>query len=92
MRSPREARIGILFRIYINALLNGNPIAVVPTLIVAVVLGSSFFYEGISQRDPAAIAFAVIAGLMLIVVLAIAIVDRRLNPKKPRTPARSNRR
>ncbi len=84
--------MGLLFRIYLNALLNGNPLALIPTLVAVVAVSVGPFYEGLSRRDAGAIALASLVGLMLTIVIVIAIVDRRLNPKRPRTPPKPRRR
>lgn len=82
-----------LFRVYLNALLNGNPIALIPTLVVVVAVSVGPFYEGLSQRDPGAIALASLIGLLFTVLLVVAIVDRKLNPKKtPNAPSKPRRR
>lgn len=81
--------MGFLLRAYLDALLNGNPIALIPTLIVLVVVSVGPFYKGLSQGDPGAIALASIAGLLFTILLVVAIVDRKLNPKKePNTPSK----
>ncbi len=86
--------MGILFRLYINALLNGNPFVVVVTIIGAVALAMGPFQEGLSRRDPAAIGIVAFVILGTVVLLALAIVDRKLNPPegKGRKSGRSKRR
>jgi hypothetical protein len=82
----------LLLRLYINALVNGNPIAVAITVVGVVALSVGPFHEGISHRDPAAIALMVVVGLMFILLLAIAIIDRRRNRKTYRPGSRADRR
>jgi hypothetical protein len=90
----RETTLGILFRLYINALLKGNPFVLVPTLVVAAALGAGPFSQALSSRDPVAIGVAVIIALGILFVLGIAIIDRKLNPPSKKNPSstRSSRR
>ena len=75
-----EATALKLFLRYINALLDGNPFVLVPTIIAAVALAMGPFHEALSRKDPAAIGIAAFVILGVVVLLALAIVDRRLNP------------
>jgi len=72
--------VGILFRLYLNALFKGNPLAVIPTAIAAGVVGFAGLSEGVAQRDPVAIGVLAVVGLMFLTLLVIGVVDRKLNP------------
>ena len=80
--------MGVLFRLYINALLNGNPFVVALTVVVAAAVSVGPFYEGVSNRDPVAIAMMALVGLMFAIVIAVAIIDRKINQKKSGTGRR----
>jgi hypothetical protein len=74
---------GDLFNKYMEALVHGNPFAVVPTLVVGVALSVGPFYEGIKVGDPAAIGLMIGVGVMLTLLIVIAVIDRKNNgPKK----------
>ena len=83
--------MGFLFRLYINALLKGNPFGVAVTAIGVLALSVGPFYRGVSSGDPAAIGLAVLVFVGVLVVPAVAIIDRRNNaPRgKGRGPTRS---
>jgi hypothetical protein len=81
----------ILLRLYLDALVKGNPFAVALTVVGAVALSVGPFYEGVSRRDPVAIAMMAGVGVMFAIVLAVAVIDRKLNPKKPRPTAPKSR-
>ena len=72
--------MGILFRLYLNALFKGNPLAVVPTALAAGVVGFAGLSEGVAQRDPVAIGVLAVVGLMFAALLVIGVIDRKLNP------------
>jgi hypothetical protein len=83
-------------RLYVDALMKGNPLAVGVTVIGAVALSVGPFYEGLSSRDPAAIGIVVLILLGIFILLTLAIVDRKLNPPqdkgKSKSKGRSTRR
>ncbi|QEH35740.1 hypothetical protein OJF2_42970 [Aquisphaera giovannonii] len=84
--------VGALLRLYINALLRGNPFVVAITAIVAVAVSVGPFYEGLSRREPGAMFLAGLVLVGIIILLAVAIVDRKLNaPKKRAQPAKGAR-
>jgi hypothetical protein len=74
--------MGILFRLYINALLRGNPFVVLITVIGGVAVSVGPFYEGLASRDPVAIGFAGFIFVGILIVLTVAVIDRRLNAPK----------
>lgn len=81
-------------RWYLDALLKGNPFAVGITIIGVVAVSMGPFHNGLSRKDPGAIALASLVGLGALILLTVLIVDRRSNaPKKKRKkrkkPARS---
>lgn len=79
--------MGLLIRLYVNALLKGNPFVVIPTMVVAGVLGVAFLSEGLAQRDPVAIGVMAVIVLMFLTLIVVGVVDRKLNPKdKGRRP------
>jgi ABC-type Mn2+/Zn2+ transport system permease subunit len=84
----------ILFRIYVDQLLKGNPFVVAVTLALAIGLSVGPFYEGLKSGDPAAIGLVVLILLGITLVLVVAIIDRRNDPerkrKKKRPPSRSS--
>ncbi len=93
--------MNVLLRLYVNALLRGNPFVVIPTMLVAAAIGVPFLYDGLSQRDPVAVGVVVVITLMFLVLRAVGVVDRKLNPEtkpKPRpkqgagTASRADRR
>ena len=88
------ATVGFLLRLYINALLKGNPFVVLITVVGAVALSVGPFQEGLSRRDPAAIGIVAFLILGVVALLTLAIVDRKLNPPEGerRKSGRSNRR
>jgi hypothetical protein len=86
--------LGFLIRLYVDALMKGNPLAVLVTVVGAVALSVGPFYEGLSKRDPAAIGIAGFIAFGIVALLALAIVDRKLNPPegKARKKGRPRRR
>jgi hypothetical protein len=76
--------MGILFRLYIDALLKGNPFVVFITIVAAVSVSVGPFYEGLQSRDPWAIGFMVLVLLGILLVLTVAIIDRRNDPERKR--------
>ena len=80
--------------IYLEALLNGNPIAIGATVIAAVALSLGAFKQGLTSGDPAAIGLAVFVILGIVILLTLGIVDRRNEAprKKGRSKDRSTRR
>jgi hypothetical protein len=73
----------LLLRVYIDQLLKGNPIAVIFTIIWVSAVSVGPFYEGVSRRDPGALALMGLVGFLCVVFLVIVIVDKKLNPTKP---------
>lgn len=71
--------MGFLLRLYVDALLKGNPLVVAVTVIGVVALSVGPFYRGVSSGDPGAIGLAVLVLMGILVVLAVAIIDRRNN-------------
>ena len=80
-----------LLRWWVNAFLKGNPFVVLVTVAAAVALSVGPFYEGLKSRDPTAIGFAIFVLVGILIVVTIAIIDRKLNPvdgkKRPRSGA-----
>ena len=66
-----------LFQLYVNALIDGKPFVVLPTLVVAVALGVGTFIEGIPKRDPAAIGLLIFVLVLVSIFLTIVIIDGR---------------
>jgi hypothetical protein len=71
--------LGLLLRLYVDALLKGNPLVVALTVVAAVAVSAGPFYKGLSSGDPAAIGIValILAGILLL--LTVAIIDRRIN-------------
>jgi hypothetical protein len=83
--------VGFLFRPYVNSLMKGNPITVALTVVAAVAVSVGPFYQGVSSGDRVAIAMMAGVGLMIVILLAFAVIDRRANQKKPRPPSQAGR-
>jgi F0F1-type ATP synthase assembly protein I len=84
--------MGWLLRVYIDQLVKGNPFVIGLTMVAAAAVSVGPFYDGLSKRDPWAIGLVVLILLGITLVLAVAIVDRKLNAPKQkakRPPARS---
>ncbi len=81
--------MGWLLRLYVNALFNGNPFVVGVTLIVALAVSIGPFEEGISKGDPAAIGLMGLVLVGILVLLTVAIIDRRNNPPRGKRPGPS---
>lgn len=74
--------MGFLLRLWVNALFKGNPFVVGVTVLGGLALSAGAFYEGVTSRDPVALG---LIGLLLggmLVILTVAIVDRRMNPPR----------
>lgn len=82
--------LGRLVDWYLTALMNGNPFAIALAVLAAVALGTGPFYDGLKHGDTVAIVLASVVGVGVLLVLVVAVVDRKMNgpKKKPRTTAR----
>ena len=74
--------MGLLLRLYINALMKGNPVVVALTMVGAVALSVGPFARGLAERDPAAIGMAAAVLAMIVVLLAVGVIDRGMNPER----------
>jgi hypothetical protein len=84
--------VGILFRLYVNALLKGNPFVVGITVVAALAVSAGPFHNGVSKGDPGAIGLAALILVGILILLTVAIIDRRNTPRgKGRGPTRSGR-
>jgi predicted PurR-regulated permease PerM len=86
--------LGLLLRLYFDALMKANPFVVAITIVGVVAVSVGPFYEGLSRRDPAAIAIVAPIFLGILILLTVAIIDRRNNaPRgKNRRPNQGSRR
>lgn len=86
--------MGVLLRLYVDALMKGNPVVVFLTMVAAVAVSVGPFYEGISKRDPTAIGLMIGILVMIVILLSVVIIDRKNNPdnKKKRPASKSGRR
>src|SRR4051812_11196109 len=73
--------MGLFLRLYINALLKGNPFVIGITIVGAVALSLGPFSRGIKSGDPAAIGLVVLAALGIVLVLTVSIIDRWNDPE-----------
>jgi hypothetical protein len=69
--------VGWLLRIYIDALVKGNPIAVLFTAVMAVAISVGPFYNGLRERDPVAITMVCVFGGAILLALGIVVHDKR---------------
>ena len=69
--------MNLLLRFYFNALFKGNPFVVAVTVIGVVALCVGPFYDGLASRDPGAIGIVALIITGILIVLAVAIIDRR---------------
>ena len=65
-----------LLRRYFNALFKRNPVVVAATVIGVVSLCKGPFYDGLASHYPAAIGIVVLIISGILIVLAVAIIDR----------------
>jgi ABC-type transport system involved in cytochrome c biogenesis permease subunit len=86
--------MGFIIRWWVNALFNGNPFVVAVTVTAVVVLSAGTFYEGLTRRDPVAIGVVSLILVGMLIVMTIAIIDRRnsAHREKRRKQARPGRR
>lgn len=83
--------MAFLFRWWIKALLDGNKFVVAVTGLGAVALALGPFSQALASRDPAAIGIVAFVAVGAVVLVVLAIVDRRLNPpaRKPKSKPKS---
>ncbi len=74
--------MGFLIRLYVNALLKGNPFVVIVTIVAVVALSAGPFYQALTSGDSTAIGIALFAAVGLLVVFTVAIIDRKNNAPK----------
>jgi hypothetical protein len=86
--------VRLFLRLYFDALFKGNPFVVAITAVGVLAVSIGPFYQGVSSRDPAAIGLMVLVFLGILLILTVAVIDRRNNPPKGkgREPNRSGRR
>ena len=73
---------GRLLDLYVRSLLNGNPFAMIFTIIWVVGVSAGPLYQGLSKGDPAAIGLMSLVGVLCLIFLVIGIVDKKVNTKK----------
>jgi hypothetical protein len=78
-----------LLRVYFNALFKGNPVVVAVTVIGVVALCVGPFHDGLASRDPAAIGIVALIVTGILIVLAVAIIDRRNNSPRGKNRGRT---
>jgi hypothetical protein len=70
----------LLLRLWINLLVKGNPFAIAVTAIAAVAISVGPFYQGLKSGDPAAIGLVALILGGIVLILVVAIIDKKLNP------------
>lgn len=83
--------MAFLLRWWINALVDGNKFVVLVTMVGAAALAAGPFRQALAGGDPMAIGIAGFVVAVAVLLVVLAIVDRRLNPpaRKPRNKAKS---
>lgn len=79
--------LGWLLRIYVDALVKGNPIAVFFTAVMAVAISVGPFYSGLQERDPVAITMVCVFGGAILLALGIVVYDKRQQQVEKRRKA-----
>ena len=80
-----------LLLLYLDALVENKPIAVVPTMLLGGVMAVLVFYGVFTEPnpDPAAIGLAVVLTLMIVILVTVAIIDRRSKKKARPGPSKN---
>jgi hypothetical protein len=81
----------VLLRLYIDALLRGNPFVVGLTMIGVAAVSVGPFYQGVTQRDPVAIGLMCLVAVLATILIAVALLDRKLNAKPKARPVAKGR-
>jgi hypothetical protein len=76
--------MGVFLRVYFNALMKGNPFAILFTIVWVVAISVGPFYQGISSGDPVAIGMMIGVGVLMSLLLIVVVIDRKNNQPKKR--------
>lgn len=81
--------LGRLIGGYLDALMDGNPFAVGVAILGSTALGMGPFHDGLKRGDTGAIVLSIAIAVGALLLLVLAVVDRKLNgPKKKKADAR----
>jgi hypothetical protein len=81
--------MGVLLRIYFNALMKGNPLAILFTIVWVVAISVGPFYQGVTSGDPVAIGMMIGVGVLMSLLLIVVVIDRKNNQPKKRPTSKA---
>ncbi len=84
--------MAFFYRWYVKALLDGNPFVVGTTVTAVLLVATGPFFEGLSRGEARSIGFAVLVGVLCLILLVVAVADSRSKRNDRPRPHQGKRR